>query len=224
MTSRPGAGTAVEASTVATDSSNVDGRMSIVAEDRERAILYGILASGLEGPVDHGWLNAVAGLPRLEGDIGACLADLSRSASQVDPLALRRDYHDLFIGVGRGELVPYASYYLTGFLNEKPLALLRQDMRRLGIERDPDVHEPEDHIAALCAVMAGLIDGSFGVDQDAESSFFRTHLATWAPYFFKDLATTAIGDLYPALGRLGQAFIALEIEADRLFGERRKAG
>lgn len=224
MTSRPDAGTAVGASTAATDGSSADGGMSLVAEDRERAILYGILASGLEGPVDRAWLAAVAGLPRLEGDIGTCLADLSRLAAYADPLALRRDYHDLFIGVGRGELVPYASYYLTGFLNEKPLALLRQDMRRLGIERDPDVHEPEDHIAALCAMMAGLIDGSFGGDRDAESSFFRAHLASWAPYFFKDLAATATGGLYPALGRLGQAFIALEIEADRLFGERRKAG
>lgn len=197
----------------------------VAPEDRERAILYGILASGLERVADHGWLAAVAALPRLDGDIGVPLAELSRIAASVDPEMLRREYHDLFIGVGRGEFVPYASYYLTGFLNEKPLALLRQDMRRLGIERDPGIHEPEDHIAAICAMMAGLIDGSFGEgDPDEASAFFRAHLAVWAPYFFKDLAASTTGELYPALGRLGQAFIAVEVEADRLFAERRKAG
>ncbi|QGZ33058.1 TorD/DmsD family molecular chaperone [Stappia indica] len=223
MINKPDFGAAV-ADSETTDAHAV-GKLAVAPEDGERAILYGILASGLEQAADRGWLAAVAALPRLDGEIGAPLAELSRISATVDPEALRREYHDLFIGVGRGELVPYASYYLTGFLNEKPLALLRQDMRRLGIERDPDIHEPEDHIAAVCAMMAGLIDGSFGEGgEDEASAFFRAHLAVWAPYFFKDLAASTTGELYPALGRLGQAFLAVEVEADRLFAERRKTG
>lgn len=223
MINKPDFGAA--AAEAGTSDAHAAEKMMVVPEDRERAILYGILASGLERAADRGWLAAIAALPRLEGEIGGPLAELSRIAATADPEVLRREYHDLFIGVGRGELVPYASYYLTGFLNEKPLALLRQDMRRLGIERDPDIHEPEDHIAAICAMMAGLIDGSFGDgDEEEASAFFRAHLAVWAPYFFKDLAASETGELYPALGRLGQAFTAVEIEADRLFAERRKAG
>ena len=71
----------------------------------------------------------------------------------------------LTLEIGRGELVPFASYYRTGFLNEKPLAKLRGDMARLGIARAESVKEPEDHIAALCEMMAGLITGAFGAPQ-----------------------------------------------------------
>ena len=137
-------------------------RVGVAGEDGERAIVYRLLATALEAPVGRDWLEVVGALPAVEGPFGAALKQLSSEARVADPATLRRDYHDLFIGVGRGELVPYASYYLTGFLNEKPLALLRQEMRRLGIERSPDVSEPEDHIAALCEMMAGLVEGSYG--------------------------------------------------------------
>ncbi|WP_084649805.1 TorD/DmsD family molecular chaperone [Stappia stellulata] len=201
------------------------GRDAVVCpEDRDRVALYGLLASGLQGPVGQDWLDVVSGLSGGGDDLADAIAGLASAAAQADPESLGRNYHDLFIGVGRGELVPYGSYYLTGFLNEKPLALLRQDMRRLGIERDPDVKEPEDHIAALCQMMAGLIEGDFGDGVPATSSrFFRAHLASWAPYFFKDLAATGAGAVYPALGRLGQVFIDLEEHADALFEQRRGA-
>lgn len=198
--------------------------LDVGPEDRDRVALYGLLASGLQGPVGQDWLDVVSGLSGGAGDLADAIAALAKAASEADPKKLARDYHDLFIGVGRGELVPYGSYYLTGFLNEKPLALLRQDMRRLGMERDPEVKEPEDHIAALCQMMAGLIEGEFGDGSaTAPSRFFRAHLATWAPYFFKDLAATDSGAVYPALGRLGQVFIELEDHADALFAERRGA-
>ncbi|MBA4610149.1 molecular chaperone TorD family protein [Stappia taiwanensis] len=199
----------------------------IAPEDRDRAALYGILASALEAPVTRDWLTVVSALPGSGGGpIGEALSDLASAAAGTTPERAARDYHDLFIGVGRGELVPYASYYLTGFLNEKPLALLRQEMRRLGVERDPSVREPEDHIAALCQIMAGLIEGSFGDPGDpaAQGRFFRAHLGNWAPYFFKDLAASTTGRLYPALGRLGQVFLDLEEQADTLFAAERATG
>ena len=189
-------------------------------EDRGRATLYGLLASALEAPVRDEWLSVVGSLEGGEGDVGVALGDVARLAREADPAALARDYHDLFIGVGRGELIPYGSFYLTGFLNEKPLARLRAEMRRLGIERDPEVKEPEDHIAAECQIMAGLVLGEFGGGaRDEASSFFRDHLGSWAPYFFRDLAATSAGDLYPAIGRLGVAFMSVEADLEAMFDD-----
>ncbi|WP_349360401.1 molecular chaperone TorD family protein [Stappia sp.] len=198
---------------------------TVYDEDRDRIAIYGILSSALEAAPTREWLDVVAGLSGDDSALGAAIGGLARAAAQADEASLRREYHDLFIGVGRGEFVPYGSYYLTGFLNEKPLALLRQDMRRFGIERDPQVKEPEDHIAAECQMMAGLIEGTFGDGApDAAARFFRAHLATWAPYFFKDLEASETGRLYPALGRLGRVFMELEEQADALFESRHDAG
>jgi TorA maturation chaperone TorD len=192
--------------------------MTITEEDRDRAAVYDLLASALAGPVGQDWLDVVCGLSGGDGALGQAVGDLATAARKADPERVARDYHDLFIGVGRGELVPYGSFYLTGFLNEKPLAFLRQDMRRLGIERDPSVSEPEDHIAAECQMMAGLIIGDFGSGEpEAAGRFFRAHLSTWAPYFFKDLAASTSGDLYPAIGRLGLAFLEIEAQLDVMF-------
>ena len=200
-------------------------RVPLQAEDQNRIAIYGMLASALETAPDQNWLDVVGSLSGDAGPLGEAIDALAGAARRSSPESLHRDYHDLFIGVGRGELVPYGSYYLTGFLNEKPLALLRQDMRRLGIERDPGVKEPEDHIAAECQMMAGLVEGVFGNgDAEAPMRFFRAHLATWAPYFFKDLEAVETGRLYPALGRLGRIFFELEEQADALFEAQRNAG
>ena len=119
---------------------------------------------------------------------------------------------------GRGELLPYASYYLTGFLNEKPLARLRGHMGELGIERSPEVKEPEDHIATLCEMMSGLILGSFGTPLSVEDqhAFFNTHIATWATHFFKDLEAAEGSVFYAPIGKIGRAFMEIEIEAFRM--------
>jgi TorA maturation chaperone TorD len=152
---------------------------------------------------------------RFEGDeseLGRALADLAVRAGQMTPEAASHEYHALFIGIGRGELVPYASYYLTGFLNEMPLAKLRRDMARLGIARAETVKEPEDHIAALCEVMAGLITGAFGapLDLTAQQAFFDRHLASWSPVFFADLEKARAAWLYVPVGTLGRVFMGIE--------------
>ena len=111
--------------------------------------------------------------------------------------------------------MPYASFYLTGFLNEKPLAKLRADMQALGIARKTDVKEPEDHIASICEMMAGLIAGSFGAPADlaAQRGFYDKHLAPWAGKFFADLEKAQGADLYRPVGEIGQLFLAIEAEA-----------
>ena len=135
-----------------------------------------------------------------------------KSAAAADPESVKDEYAALFIGVGRGELLPYGSYYLTGFLNEKPLARVRQSLREIGVERDPAVKDPEDHIAALLDVMVGLILGTFhgGSDLAAQKRFFDDHIAAWADYFFKDLEEAKTADLFKAVGSVGRAFLAIE--------------
>src|SRR3546814_16153928 len=126
------------------------------------------------------------------------------------PISAREEHFNLFTGVGQGELLPYTSYYLTGFLNEKPLARLRGDMARLRIARADDVKEPEDHIAALCEMMAGLITGSFGAPADLAEPrhFFDTHIGCWAPRFFEDLQAAQPAVLYMPVGTIDRLFLA----------------
>jgi TorA maturation chaperone TorD len=184
----------------------------ILAEERLRAQQYRLLARFLAAPADASLLGMAAAFEGDDTDLGRALGDLADRAGQTTPAAASREYHELFIGIGRGELVPYASYYLTGFLNEKPLAKLRGDMARLGIARADEVKEPEDHIAALCEMLAGLITGAFGAPLGLaeQRAFFNRHLAGWAPVFFEDLEKAQAAWLYAPVGTLGRVFMEIE--------------
>lgn len=192
-------------------------------DDVLRSQQYGFLARILGAAPSAGLIAQVA---EMEGDdtpLGEAYGLLARKAADSDPAAIEREYFDLFIGVGRGELLPYASFYLTGFLNERPLADLRGDLAVLGIERVKDRHEPEDHIAFLFDVMAGLADGRFESDDLNEHLFYRRHLAPWAAQFFDDLAIAPSADFYRPLAEIGRVFMDIEARAFALgnAGERR---
>ena len=189
-------------------------------EDFLRADLYDFLAALLARPPDRELLDRCAALTGDDTDIGGAVAALSRLARATTERAARDEFTALFIGVGRGELLPYASYYMTGFLNEKPLAKLRADMRRFSIEREANVYEPEDNIASLCEMAAGLIRGRFGraATLTEQRDFFNTHIAPWAEHFFSDLETADGSVFYAPVGTLGRAFIEVEREAYRLEG------
>jgi TorA maturation chaperone TorD len=184
----------------------------VLPEEWLRAQQYQLLARFLAAPAEAALLDLASGFEGDDSEFGQALGELATRAGQVTPQAASREYHDLFIGIGRGELAPYASYYLTGFLNEKPLAKLRGDMARLGIARAETVKEPEDHIAALCEMMAGLITGAFGAPLDlaAQRGFFDRHLAPWAPVFFEDLEKAKSAWLYAPVGTLGRLFMGIE--------------
>lgn len=186
-------------------------------EDLLRANWYGFLARFLAGPADQGALSLAAAFDSRDDstEMGRALGVLSRLAQNTTPSQAEEEYFNLFIGVGRGELMPYGSYYLTGFLNEKPLAHLRGDMARLGIARAEDVKEPEDHIAALCEMMAGLIAGSFGAPAPLEiqNEFFQRHLSPWAGRFFGDLERARHARLYQPVGTIGRLLIDIERDA-----------
>lgn len=185
-------------------------------EEILRANAYLLLARSLVRPPDQDFLHTAA---QLQGDatseFGVAVGELAQRAAEADVDTAAREYHELFIGLGRGELLPYASYYLTGFLHEKPLAKLRHALNALGIARAPDVHEPEDHIGSLCEVMHGLITGAFGppaaVAQQKE--FFAAHIEPWAKHFFADLEKAKGADLYSPIGRMGRLFMEIESTA-----------
>ena len=187
----------------------------VLEEDVLRAHQYQFLARWLSAPADRELLDLTASLNGDDTDFGKALNALVTAAATAEIEATKDEYFDLFVGIGRGELVPHGSYYLTGFLNEKPLAELRKDMGQLGIARAADNKIPEDHIAALCDMMSGLILGTFGVleagpNLGPQSAFFARHITPWADTFFKDLSSAKNAKLYMPLGDLGQEFMKIE--------------
>ncbi len=192
---------------------------TVAEEDVLRANLYDLLSALLANPPQRDLIDRVAELEGDDGDLGRAVKALARVARATTEQAAEREFSRLFIGVARGELLPYASYYMTGFLNEKPLALLRNDMTRLGIERAPNVFEPEDNIASLCEMMAGLILGRFAeapVGLSTQKNFFSAHIAPWAGHFFADLEAAKGSVFYAPVGAIGRAFIEIEREAFRM--------
>jgi TorA maturation chaperone TorD len=181
--------------------------------DRGRAQLYDLLAVILGRAPQGDLLGLIGGLEGDDSTLGQPVAVLARTGRAAAAEDVAREYHDLFIGVGRGELLPYASYYRTGFLNERPLARVRNDLRDLGIERDPAMTEPEDHLAILLDCMAGLVSGRIEAEPDAARAFFVRHLEPWAGRFFSDLERAKAARFYRTVGGLGRAFIEVEAQA-----------
>ncbi|SFL19439.1 TorD/DmsD family molecular chaperone [Methylorubrum salsuginis] len=186
--------------------------------DQLRARHYDLLATLLGRAPDVALLDALRELEGGEGILGRHRAELSRAAATTSAHAVEREFFALFVGVGRGELLPYASYYLTGFLNERPLARVREDFAALGIERDETVSEPEDHLAILLDVMAGLAAGRFDAAPDMPARFFARHVAPWAHRFFADLEGAKAARFYRTVGALGRTFIEIETEAFAMEG------
>jgi TorA maturation chaperone TorD len=182
--------------------------------DAARSRGYALLATLLVRSPDTDLLKALSRLGR-DGDnpLAAAHQALAAAAAQTDAKRVEQEYFDLFIGVGRGELVPYASYYLTGFLHDRPLARLRADLKAAGIVRAEGLSEPEDHAAILCEIMAGLADGRYGTPRGCDADIFQRHLAPWIGRFFADLEGAAAADFYASVGALGRTFIEIETEA-----------
>ena len=181
--------------------------------DAGRAHQYLLLASLLSAPPSKKLLGAIT---KLEGDdtpLGRAHAALAEAAQNAVAGAVEREYFDLFIGVGRGEILPYASYYLTGFLHERPLARLRGDLATFGIERVENNPEPEDNAATLCEIMAGFADGRFEASHEQQRQFFEQHIAPWIGRMFADLEKAEAAKFYRSVGTLGRLFMEIETEA-----------
>lgn len=178
-----------------------------------RADAYALLGSLLAqspSPELLAWLQQIELDDASDAPMREAWSVLQLAAQRADEAQVADEYQTLFIGIGRGELVPFGSWYLTGFLMEKPLVALRSDLAELGFERDPAVKEPEDHIAALCQVMAMLTQPGEGVERPLQQRFFNQHIGAWAQRFFKDLQESPSAHFYSAVGRFGELFAGQE--------------
>ncbi len=194
------------------------GAEAIDEVDTARAQEYALLATLLDRTPDAALLGRLA---KLRGDasaLGMAHVALAEAAAATTAEAVEREFFELFVGVGRGELLPYGSYYLTGFLQERPLARLRQDLAPLGIERADTEIEPEDHAAILCEIMAGLISRRFEAPPGTDGHIFKKHLSPWIGRFFADLEHAEAARFYRPVGTLGRLFIDIETEALALPG------
>ncbi len=191
---------------------------AVSEEDALRARLYDLLAVLLRKPPSGDFLQKIAALTGDDSGLGRGITALARLAQASSPDKIDGEFHRLFIGLGRGELLPYASYYITGFLNEKPLAKLRGDMAEMGMVRDAAAYEPEDNIGSLCEMMAGMILGRFGepVPLSRQKDFFFTHLAPWAEHFFSDLEGADGSVFYAPVGTVGGEFMQIEKQSFRM--------
>jgi TorA maturation chaperone TorD len=182
-----------------------------VPDDQVRGHTYSLLGALLAAAPGAELLELLASVdpaPGVDADFAAAWRELAIAAARAEPRELADEYQDLFIGLGRGEVVPYGSWYMTGFLMDRPLAVLRGDLAELGFERQSDVREPEDHAAALCETMAMLV--SEGHDLDAQRRFFQQHLGPWMATFFKDLREAKSAQFYRAVGQFGEQFTEFE--------------
>jgi TorA maturation chaperone TorD len=188
-----------------------------------RANFYLLLASLLRKPPTSRLLSDLGELRGDASPLGMAQLALADAARATSAESVGREHFNIFIGVGRGEVLPYASYYLTGFLNERPLAEVRGDMGRLGVERRREVFEPEDHIGSLMEIMAGLLRGDFAqAESEAANAakeadaFFARHIGRWAPRLMTDIAAAPSANFYRAVANLGHLWLEIEREAMQL--------
>lgn len=183
--------------------------------DSHRAGTWTLLGQLMAGPPSYELLERLASLsahadaPDALDALGAAWHQVAEAAARASEEALITEYQDVFIGVGGGEITPYASWYLTGTLMDRPLVLLRTDLEALGIERNDDCSEPEDHVAVLCEIMALIIQDE-DVDLDWQRELFTRHVAGWMERFFEDLGKAPSADFYREVAAVGRAFVAME--------------
>jgi len=180
--------------------------------DFARAQEYSLLSALLLRSPDAQMLAHLANLRGDASPLGLAHAALGQAAARTDAASAAREHHSLFIGLGRGELLPYASYYLTGFLHGRPLANLRETLRRTGVERLDGQPEPEDHAAILLEIMAGLANGTIPAPSGTDREIFDDHLAPWIARFFADLEKAASADFYGSVGTFGRTFVEIETQ------------
>ena len=179
-----------------------------------RAHTYSLLAGLLAAPPSAGLLRLLDQIPG-RGAGGGTLAGawqaLKQAATETSVAELEEEYQQLFIGVGCGEVMPYGSWYLSGFLADKPLAVLRADLAALGVGRRPEVRETEDHAAALCEAMAMICVGAERISPERQKKFFHDHVVSWMVPFFHKMQQSPSACFYRAVGHLGAEFLEVEM-------------
>lgn len=188
------------------------------SEELARAELYGLLARLWFSPPDEALLRqfkvAVTEAPTPGAFLEAPWQALVAAMRATTPQAAADEYDALFQGVGKPEVFLYGSYYLAGFLNEKPLVQLRDDLARLGLARDETRGETEDHVAGVFEVMRYLIAGDDVAvcNLEQQRRFFRAHVQPWVEKMGDAVIAHPRADLYAKLAALTQAFVQVETQ------------
>ncbi len=194
---------------------------AVPAEDAARVRWYTLLAGLFRAPPSQAWLDGIgasaasAGVPVDDSALGHAWQDFALACAQANADAVRDEYDAVFVGVGKTEVLPYASYYLSGFLNERPLVELREHLALLGLARRAGIGETEDHVSALCETMAWLIagDGEMRRDIATQRAFFTRFIGSWYDGFAAAIEHCGLTDFYKHAGRLLRAFLAIEQQA-----------
>lgn len=188
------------------------------SEELARAELYGLLARLWLAPPDAELLAqfevAVTQAPQPGAFLEAPWQALVGAMRATTPQNAAEEFDALFLGVGKPEVFAFGSFYLTGFLNEKPLAQLRTDLAALGLVRGEQSHQTEDHVAALFEVMRYLIAGDDVAvcNLEAQRRLFRAHLQPWVEKFCDTLEAHPRAQLYRVLAGFTRAFVQVEIQ------------
>jgi TorA maturation chaperone TorD len=180
--------------------------------DLARAQEYALLAVLLARAPDVDMLKRLAELRGDPTPLGMVHIALADAATAADPVKIEREFFNLFIGMGRGELLPYGSYYLSGFLQERPLARLREDLEKIGIARSDGTVEPEDHAAILCEIMSGIVSRALPAPAGGDRLIFEKHMAPWIGRLFYDMEHAESANFYRHVGALGSVFIDIETQ------------
>ncbi len=193
-----------------------DAAMAVPApEDADRAGFYAVIAHLMAQAPAADTLAAIATAPALEADgalpdavaLATGWQQLQQATADIDADTVAAEWAVLFTGTGRPLLLPYASFHLTGFLMEKPLAVLRDDLAALGLARAAGCGEPEDHLAGVCDAMRVLVErGEWATQQ----RFFARHLQPWVADCCRSLIACEPAHFYRALAEFARAFFVLE--------------
>lgn len=155
----------------------------------------------------------IAIMQKLEWDEGIpeklqhTLASLIERSNSDSLAVIADEFQRLFVGLGSGEIVPYASWYREKMIQSRPLAAIRSDIGRLGIIRRSETFESEDHAGALCEIMALLSNPKNEISDSEQAAFFENHIAPWMPDFFRDLQTVDNAEFYRSVGEFGLCFL-----------------
>lgn len=193
----------------------------VFPEDRARAEIYALLGNLFYQPPTAELLESIATTKTICNDVlvsGFCGAwhALRQAAASADAEAVKDEFDTAFIGTGRQPVMLYGSFYLAGFLNEKPLAQLRDELTKMGLARSGNSYETEDHISALCDVMRFLIAG----DQDTppaalevQRDFFQRHIHSWNTQLCAAVIAAPQTNFYKHVAEFAREFFAVENES-----------
>src|SRR6218665_2363564 len=212
--------TSEETDTMSTDKNTEAAQLAqgTLDEETARAEVYGLLAALYYAPPTAELFEqlrvAATEAPAEGGFLEEPWRALVSAARDLDLALATTEYHALFGGVGKPEIYLFGSHYLSGFLNEKPLAKLRTDLSALGLARDEAMRETEDHVACICEVMRYLIAGDDVevANLTKQREFFSAHVQPWVPAMCEALAVHPKARFYRALAGFTQAFVSVEAQ------------